>query len=282
MKHQQVSHKNHYVPRFLMKPWASEDGNLNAYWWNTRKGRLECNKKGTKAFCFEIDALTLEEHKEGPDALERGFFAEVDADGSVARELILREGPESLSNDTKCDFARLLLSLEARRPEVARRLREESPQEMANILDKDPILLCAMETEQMSLSPSAFMPLPCTISEHMFIRLVDNPKMGGRLINAHWQVVRLGPRDGTLILSDRPLVRVLGYDNPKAAWFLPLSPKAVFYATYSPIDFAGLTPRRLAKCLNADSVRQAQKYVFGVDDSHKRLLEKHLPPRHGA
>ena len=163
----------------------------------------------------------------------------------------------------------LLLSLETRRPEVAQRLREDSPQELASILNKDPILIRAMEAERLSLIPSAFLPAPHTISEHMFIRLVDNQNIGGRLINAHWRVVRLGPRDGTLILSDRPLVRLFGYDNPKAAWFLPLSPKAVYYAAYSPIDLEGLTPRRLAKRLNADSVRQAQKKVFCVDGSQE-------------
>ena len=103
--------------------------------------------------------------------------------------------------------------------EVAQRLRVDSPQELASILNKDPILLRAMEAEGLPLLPSVFLPPPHTISEHMFIRLVDNQNIGGRLINAHWRVVRLGPRDGTLILSDRPLVRLFGCDNPKAPWF---------------------------------------------------------------
>ena len=260
-----------------MKPWASKDGLLHGYWWNNKTGRIECKRLGAKAFCFEIDLLTLNEHDEGPDALERGFFGDVDTDGCIARDLLMQEGPESLSNDQKCDFARVLLSLEARRPEVARRLREDSPQEMATILNEDPILLREIETEKVPLPPSEFMPPPHTISEHMFIRIVDNPKIGGRLINAQWRVVHLGPSDGTLILYDRPLVRCLGYDNPKASWFLPLSPQAVFYATYSPIDFESLTPRRLAKRLNAHGVRQVQKYAYCMDASHHRLLEKHLP-----
>lgn len=278
MQHQQVSRKNHYVPQFLLRPWASEDGHLNGYWWDPRQDALECNKKGAKAFCFEIDALTLEGHEEGPDVLEREFFAQIDAEGSVARDLLLKENPESLTNKQKCDFVRLLLSLEVRRPEMARRLREDSSKELANNLNNDPILLRAMEAERMSSPPSAFMPPAHTVSEHMFIRLVDNANIGGSLINAYWRVVRLGRWDGTLILSDRPLVRLFGHNDPQAAWFLPISPNRVFYAARSPVDFERLTPKRLAKCLNADSVRQAQKYVFCVDDSHRRLLEKHLRP----
>ena len=43
--------------------------------------------------------------------------------------------------------------------------------------------------------------------------LVDNPKVGDRLINSHWRLVRLGPCEGTLVLSDRPLVRLFGYEQ---------------------------------------------------------------------
>ena len=45
------------------------------------------------------------------------------------------------------------------------------------------------------------------------------------------------------------------------------------------IEAIRLTPRKLARSLNVDSVRQVQKYAFCLDGGHNRLLEKHLPPR---
>ncbi len=41
----------------------------------------------------------------------------------------------------------------------------------------------------------------------MVEKLVDNAEVGRRLINAHWHVVRFTNADGTLVLSDRPLMR---------------------------------------------------------------------------
>ena len=276
---QQESHRHHYVPRFLLRPWAV-DGVLNGYWWNTRRRRLGCNQKGTKAFCFEIDLLTLKEHEDGRDALEQEFFGDIDTKGAVARQLLLEEGPASLDNDQRCDFARLLLSLEARRPTVVQRLRDDGRFFLANAIDSDPEILDAIEAEGLSGPPSAYVAeLGISLEDRALGNvqgLINNSVIGDRLINSYWRVVGLGPRDGTLVLSDRPLVRLFGYDQPKASWFLPLGPKAIFFAAICPSDFKRVSSQKLAKSLNVSSAGQAQKYVFCVDHSHTRWLGKHL------
>lgn len=202
--------------------------------------------------------------------------------GAVVRDRLLNDGPESLDNDQRCDFARLLLSLEARRPATVQKLRDGGSY-LAEALDSDPEILQAMESEGLSGSPSAYYEEQAGPLEDRALsniqQLVDNPRIGVSLINSHWQVVHLRSRDGTLVLSDRPLVRFFGYDHPKASWFLPLSPKAIFYAANCPQDFERWTPQKLAKYSNIKSVGQVQKYVFCVDATHNRLLEKHLSSR---
>jgi hypothetical protein len=113
-------------------------------------------------------------------------------------------------------------------------------------------------------------------------RLVDNPEVGGRLINAYWHAVRLGPLDGSLVLSDRPLLRLRGYDHPGAAWILPLTPKAAFVAVNHPANLVRIrrvSPRRFAKQANADSANQAERFVFCVDRSHEGWVGKRLRSR---
>ena len=221
----------------------------------------------------------------GRDALESVFFGSVDTRASIARDRLIKHGPASLNIDQRCDFVKVLLSLEARRPEVVRQLRDGRSY-LAEALDSDSEILHAMESTGLSDSPSAYVAELGYSLEDIALsgiqQLVNAPNVGGRLISSHWRVVHLGPCDGSLVLSDRPLVRLFDYEHPKASWFLPLSPKAVFYAANCPEDFDRLTPRKLAKLLNVNSVRQVQKYVFCVDDSHNRLLEKHLPPRDRA
>ena len=278
---QQESHKHHYVPRFLLRPWAV-NGVLSGYWWNARRSQLGRNQKGTKAFCFEIGHLTLRAHKDGGDAIEREFFGDVDSKGAAARDLLLDKGPDSLDNDQRCDFARLLLSLEARRLPVVRRLRKGHSL-LANAIDNDPEIIDEIEAEGLSGSPSALLAgLGISLEDRALGNiqgLVDHPRIGGKLINSHWRLVRLGSREGTLVLSDRPLVRLFGYEHPKASWFLPLGPTVMFYAASKPSDFERLAPRRLAKLLNVSSAGQAQKYVFCVENSHTDWLGKHLNSR---
>ena len=112
--------------------------------------------------------------------------------------------------------------------------------------------------------------------------LVDNPTIGGRLINALWHLVRLGAFDGTLVLSDRPLVRLGSYEHPGAAWLLPLTPQVAFVAVNHPINLERIkrvSPQRFAKQVNAYSANQAERFVFCADASHEPWLAKRLSKR---
>lgn len=74
-----------------------------------------------------------------------------------------------------------------------------------------------MEAEGLAETPSAYYERTSDVSIDDWSlatiqRLVDNPKVGGKLINGHWHVVRLGAHDGSLVLSS--LIA------PSSAWAL--------------------------------------------------------------
>lgn len=113
-------------------------------------------------------------------------------------------------------------------------------------------------------------------------KLVDDPNVGGRVLNAHWHVKTLGEHDGTLVLSDRPLIRVRGVEHPGALWVLPLTPKAAFVAanhTENIRRIIDVPSARFAKELNASSVQQAERFVFSVLPNSAQWLEKRLRRR---
>ena len=275
----QESRRHHFVPEFLLKPWAVE-GVLNGFWWDHREGRLSCRRKGARAFCYGSHLLSVKRHEAGRDVLEREFFSAIDTKGAVARDRLLVEGSASLDVDQRCDFARLLLSLEARRPVVVHRLREEGSRFLANSLDSDPEILDAMEREGLSESPSQWFEQQRGLLEDRALvtiqRLVDHPDIGETLINRHWSVVRTSCRDDSVVLSDRPLVRVHGYDHPDAAWFLPLNPRTIFCAANPKSSLHDLPPKRFVSKLNVASAEQAERFVFSVDGAHQRWLGKYL------
>lgn len=267
------------MPEFLLKPWAT-NGRLNGFWWDCRNQRLSCNRKGARAFCFDIDLLALSKHEDGRDVIERKYFGYIDSNGAAVRDRILSDGTDRLGADERCHFARLLLSLEARRPTSVQTLRDCGKQHLMEALDQDFEIVRELEKAGISSTPSKFLEEHSVSIEDIALgsiqELVDNPRIGGRLINMTWRVVRLGRSDGSLVLSDRPLVRTYGHGHRHESWFLPLSPKVAFCALNDSRGLDAATPKRLAKRLNVASVGQAEKYVFCTDDTHMRWLPRHL------
>jgi len=265
---------------------VEQDGhnNLYGYSWDTKTQKLACKKKGLDAFCFQLGLLSLRVHKLGRDALERSFFGEIDGRGAEARDLLLENGPAKLSADHRCDFVRLLLSLDVRRPVNVERVRMEGRDYFAKGLNTDPQILAVMAEHGLHETPSDYVEkvLGASLEDRALSgiqRLVDNPTVGGVLINARWDLKKLGPSDGSFVLSDRPLIRIHGYNSPGATWVLPLTPKVAFFAVNHAENLAKLRsvpPHRFAKETNKSSTLQAERFVFSTDVHHETWLGKYL------
>lgn len=283
------SKEHHFVPKLLLRPWlveaAENQFELHGYWWDARRG-LSCKRKGLKGFCNQIDLLSLRSHSLGRDALERIFFGSIDSKGAIARDLLLENGPNRLDSQTRSDFARLLFSIEIRRPSIVKKLRMDGRAFLAEEIDADPDICQAMTEIGIELKPSEY--LETRRGFHLEDRalgmiqsLIDNPNVGNRLINAHWSIKRINQNDGSLVLSDRPLIRIHGYDHPDATWALPLNPQIVFIACNSRktmISLQEVPSGRFVKSMNRSSVFQAERFVFCSDASHEHWLEKRMKP----
>ena|GEM_PF-1007642 len=285
----QQSDRHHFVPKLLLRPWLVEqDGqrNLHGYWWNTKthNQKLACKKRGLEAFCFKLDLLSLRAHKLGRDAIERVFFGEIDRKGAQARDLLLENGPAKLSSERRVDFARLLLSLEARRPATVKRVRTDGRDYFAKELNTDRQILAAMAEHGVVETPSDYVEnvLGVSLEDKALAgiqRLIDNPAVGNVLINAHWDLKKLGLSDGSFVLSDRPLIRIHGYNSPGATWVLPLTPEVAFFAVNHAANLAKLRSvpaHRFAKETNKSSALQTECFVFSADLHHEVWLGKYL------
>lgn len=287
----QESKRHHYTPKFLMEEWVVTNStghkHLNAFYWDQYNNCIRCKEDtGPKAYCHQNCLLTLEaQHPEGKDAIERNFFGEVDTKGASVRDVLLQlEGAvTNLTADQRCDWARLLLSLDARRHDNVSKLTNEGTAFLREQLNNDQEILDALSKEGIAYSPAEY------AENHLYpLRdkalsnieaLVDNPTVGKVLINAHWHVIQLDDNAGSLILSDRPLIRINGYDSPGAVWLMPISPAKVFIAANHPENLRRLlniSHRQFSKKLNVSSASQADKYVFGIKGCNHSWLEKYM------
>ena len=206
----QISREHHFVPRFLLRRWAAGGGLTGVYW--ATDGRIRQRRRGVAAFCKQLDLLTINAHGLPPDALEKEFFGPLDDRGALVTKRLLRNGPGALTAEERSDFARFLLSLEARYPEHVAKLKSEGARALRNQLDSDPEVLQALaepgEVRKASAILEEDMRLDFASRALLVVQLwVENPKVGGRLINATWRVYHMRDSDGTLILGERPLFR---------------------------------------------------------------------------
>ena len=274
---------HHYVPRFLLRPWTV-DGQLHGYYWDKFKQCVRVRRLGVSAFCHQLDLLSLETSLVPSDALENQFFGRIDDLGAKAVAKLIDDGPTGLSAEERCDFGRLILSLDARRPVGVATIKEDGAQCFESELGNDPEIREAFERECIDEKPAeyVFSVSRVSLADRALLliqQLVDNPKVGKVFINAHWRVFQLGRGDGSFLLSDRPLIRTEGYDRPKTVWALPLSPRTLFVASNSPSvikSFESRTPLQLRKRVNESSLNQVDRYVFMTDEANLPLVTKHL------
>lgn len=279
----QVSRNHHFVPKFLLEPWLVGSW-MHGYYWNGYEERLGLRRKGAKAFCSRLDLLSLQTEKLGRDALERLFFGEVDTRGAVARDILFELGVRALSDDQRRDFVRLLISLDMRRPAIIDHLRTSGPRTISEGLDNDPKIIAAMKDFGLAEKPSelAQKQMGMSFEDRALLilqKLVDNPEVGRRFLNSHWDVIHAGTFAESFVLSDRPLIRLYRFDDRRAVLALPLSPHAVFVAANELSvlnDIRRYSPGRLVKNINVLSARQVDQYLFCIDSSHDHWIGRYL------
>lgn len=281
--------EQHYVPELLLRPWLVKNDKaqdvLLAYYWNEHDNSVwSKDRLGTNGYCYQPDLMTVDEHPEGRDVLEAKFFEEIDNNGGQALLRILREGLSNLTEEQKRDFAFLLLSLEARRPEILEKLRSEGASFLREKLDSDITIRKVCEQEGIEISPSEYF-------EKHVAKLADRALLAAlpyltrspiglpALQNCYWLVREMASDALKLVISDRPLIRVEAATHPDRIWCLPLSPNVLFLASPNKILIQGFLKKsdnHLVRSANVESVRQRDRYVFSVDKNTPKWLVKQL------
>jgi hypothetical protein len=109
---------------------------------------------------------------------------------------------------------------------------------------------------------------------------MDSAFLGDKIANMIWGVRKLKPLNLSFLTSDVPLLNQNGLAHADSFLILPLSPIEVLIATNNRKtmnDVLGRTDNRLVRLVNENIVHQANKYIFGLDDTHLRFIKRHWP-----
>lgn len=284
------SHRNHhFVPELYLKAWATPDETqgprLTYFRW--AQGRLLTSRIAPKGAAAQVDLYaTVDKDGSKSQAVETDYFAREIDDKAAPVIAKMIDGSSPLEPEDAAVFARYLVAQRVRIPAYVEHLRKEASlalDEMAESLEAD------YQAVRRGSAPATFGEFLRQSNPHLkdyigvqgLPRLIDQPELLASMLEFEWAWGAVGGGDRTLMTSDRPVVFTTGLGNPDCIIAMPLSPTVAFFATKDPARLGRLLahpPRGLVGRLNYHVLTQAKDFVYALDDSQRRYVEKHFKP----
>ena len=110
-------------------------------------------------------------------------------------------------------------------------------------------------------------------------KVIGNPRVGTKILNMKWFLWDFSGQRNHLLLSDRPCIFTASFDDPDLIVALPVSPWKAFLATRSERICDRLRERSqktLLMRINENSITQAQKRIYALDDAPHRFIVNRL------
>ena len=277
--------KQHYVPKFLLRKWMGSDDKVGAF----RKdipglpySRLSPNGTGYERGTYSLEGVP----EEDKNLVEDRVLKPIDDIGAKAINKILDSGFSEIDYTNVHWLLTLAASLELRRPARIEDLKEmarsiivediEDGSEVARmalgILERHPEIANNLPRKNLGLYISSYARIMAE-ELHSFA-LIDFKK------------VDLKNRTDHLLLSDFPIIRTNGLEDPNVVVALPLSPWKVVLGFKTPeVRHEILSrnpPEILLSAMNRDSLYQATGRIYALDETPRSFLEVNLKADRGG
>jgi hypothetical protein len=272
----------HYIPVFYLRRWVGSDGRLCVY--SRQHGSVKPNRKYPTATGFAEDLYAIggagaeiESHLEGQ------FFRIADNEAASVLDILETESRDLSDGSLRSGWSRFVMTLLHRNPESVAMWQSKAEEVAAQARDK-------FRTNYASLrrpsDPEKFEDYPLKELEYYAARttvdtlqkMMDHKQMGDHLNRMAWAVVRL-KSSHSLLTSDRPLVMTNGIGYSDSHFAMPVGPQRLFIAANDQRlahHLARQDHDELATTMNNEVTRQARKFVWGLDDTQLRFVERRL------
>jgi hypothetical protein len=277
-------HKHHFIPAFYLAKWAVSGGNLIE--WSKPHKEIVPIRRHPNATGYQDYLYTF--HELLPDSrqwFEEKFLTSTDDQAAQVLERILNRQMHTLDNFRKSAWARFLMTLRFRHPDLVAEMRNQIAALWKNhdIFTRTPYAQTRSQGDPETfgeyvdqLAPDATF----RVQLDLLVAAMDNEQIGRRIVGMPWAVVDVSDAACRLLTSDWPVELSLGA-NP-AAVSLPLDPTHLFVASDDASllqRFDNVDPNALVEHMNRYTVGGARRYVFSEDESQKRFIQNHMSKR---
>jgi hypothetical protein len=273
--------EQHYVPASFLQHWCGPDGRL--VFFHREAGRFLRGRASPKSICKEPDLYTM--HGAPSDqakSIETDFLTPlIDEPGAQVHKQLLA-GARTLHNDQMHQWARYIMALKARAPEVVAQIRTrgetavrsslQSAQGEYEKIKPD----CGPDTLEGFMEPWA---LKGAHLGRVLPRLIDHDKTRNAIVAMHWRCFDVASGPYELLTCDRPVIWLGGPELPFFVIGLALGPGLGFIAARNDEDWQkidALSARELAKRFNESTVGSVRKYVYASSTGAQRFVEARL------
>ncbi|MEL7190513.1 MAG: DUF4238 domain-containing protein [Pseudomonadota bacterium] len=283
--------RHHYVPEFLLKRWASEDGKVVRF-KRVRGDKLHAKRVPFQGIGFQENLYALpnmDPKKPITQVLETHFFSPIDNAGAQCLDTLENATDIPADKRFRTDWAAFLLSLSLRGPtainnlhELAAHLIEEESREgpieekTERIVQENPEFAEAVRQPIENFnSRLAMASLPM---------LVLPQRVLGRIMGLRWFLGTLEGSARELLLSDRPVLWT-PLEQPNGSIIFPISPERVFVAARDQQlfeKFSSADPKSLSELINRGTVGCAREFVVARNEKAKKFIEKAFGKLNGA
>jgi hypothetical protein len=271
---------DHYVPRFLLKQWAT-NGNMVSYCYDAFKDEVVENTKAGIGVHCAVSGLN-------GSIFENYLTAKIDSPSAIIVGKMLALGINPLTQSERIVWSKFLVALPLRTPNVLRLLApseaQKSLREVQNIGNASPEEHAFANAVIAAATPRYQRNWPKKIAKE----LIEDPDKFRKVCGMRWRLRRL--REGRLLIGDRPLLvdpqstRWKGgfpLDDAQCRVALPLAPDAVFFAAFDTSvlePFESMSDERLSNKLNEETIFNRAHFVFASDTSLATFLRRRLTP----
>ena len=256
-----MSQNNHYVPVFYLKRWVGKNGKLCVYvrprdrvkpYW------MHPDATGYKEDLYAIPGADGETAKH----LEGCFLNFVDSGAAKALDMLETGRMALIDGRQRTAWSRFMMRLLHGTPEAVDRIS-------AQVKDMLNANFAHFANDKEHAARTTIVSLQT---------LMDSKPLGEHLNKMACEVVRL-QGSYSLLTSDRPLVMTNGISGPGKHLAMPIGPRLLFIAADDPAEVQQLAQQNhntLAEATNDGVVRHARKFVWGLDDTQLRFVERRL------
>lgn len=282
--------KHHYIPQFLLREWSETTSDKKIEVFRRDLAGLPSSRRTPKFTAYEVDLYALSQQGVGSiekNAVEKQFLRRVDGDAAHVLQKMKHQSIVNLDQDDRINWARFLMSLRIRQPDIVSQLRVEASEGLTAALNTEPERYdeIAGVEDPSTLLEWAEVHYPGLVENFgmtFFHELIDNEDIGRKLLSMIWAYVDLSSQDHDLILSDHPCIFTRGIDDPNLIVALPIGPKEAFIAVNSRKNlefFQKQRPKILAARINESSVNQVRARAYARNLSPRRFLLNRLYPK---